>query len=52
MSRDKHTELKIFIVQPGLSKSEASIDQLRLLSVTEAYLMETCQLPFGVIASD
>ena len=52
MSRDIHTELKIFIVQPGLSKSKASIDQLRLLSVTEAYLMETCQLPFGVIASD
>ena len=51
-SRSFPLKLKIFIVQPGLSKSEASIDQLRLLSVTETYLMEICQLPFGVIASD
>lgn len=51
MSRDTSVELKVFIVQPGLSKSDASIDQLALLSVTENYLMETYQVPFQVIAS-
>ena len=45
-------KLKIFIVQPGLSKSGASEDQLELLSVTENHLMETRKLPFEVIASD
>ena len=45
-------KFKIFIVQPGLSRSKASSDQLRLLSVTETYLMGTYQLPFRVIASD
>ncbi len=42
--------LRVFAVQPGLSNSP-SIDQLQLLSVTENHLMETYQLPFGVIAS-
>ena len=51
MNRDVRVEFKIFIVQPGLSKSEASSSQLELLSVTESYLMETYQVPFGVIAS-
>ena len=44
-------ELKIFIVQPGLSKSGVSRDQLELLSVTENHLMERRRLLFGVIAS-
>jgi hypothetical protein len=43
--------LKIFVVQPGLSKSGASRDQLELLSVTENHLMETFRISFGVIAS-
>jgi superfamily II DNA or RNA helicase len=43
--------LKIHIVQPGLSKAQASRDQLELLAVTETYLMETYRLPFAVIAS-
>ena len=43
--------LKIFIVQPGLSKKKSSTEQLSLLSVTENYLMETYKLPFTVIAS-
>lgn len=47
-----HVKLKIFIVQPGLSKSGASKDQLELLSVTENHLMETRKLPFQVIASE
>ena len=45
-------ELKIFIVQPGLSRSNARVAQLELLSVTENHLMETRKLPFAVIASD
>lgn len=44
-------DLRVFIVQPGLSKNQASNDQLRILGVTENYLMETYKLPFGVIAS-
>lgn len=51
MSRVLPTELKIFIVQPGVAKSRISHDQLQLLSVTENYLMETYMLPFGVITS-
>lgn len=51
MSKVVPINLEIFIVQPGLSKAKASDDQLELLSVTENYLMETYQLPFGVIAS-
>ncbi|MEW6211582.1 MAG: DEAD/DEAH box helicase family protein [Acidobacteriota bacterium] len=51
MSRVCSVELKIFIVQPGLSKENATDAQLELLSVTGNYLMETYKLPFGVIAS-
>jgi superfamily II DNA or RNA helicase len=51
MSTIYPTNLKIFIVQPGLSKAQVSIDQLQLLGVTQNYLMETYELPFGVIAS-
>ena len=43
--------LKIFIVQPGVSKQDVSPPQLRLMGVTENYMFETYQLPFGVIAS-
>lgn len=51
MSRVCPVRLKIFVVQPGFSKSKASEDQLRLLSVTENYLMETYKIPFNVIAN-
>jgi hypothetical protein len=51
MSRRCPVSLKIFIVQPGLSKANATRDQLELMSVTENHLMETYRLPFGVIAS-
>lgn len=44
--------LKIYIVQPGVSKANVTHDQLELLSVTENYLMETYQLSFGVIANE
>lgn len=42
---------KIFIVQPGLSKSSASQDQLELLAVTENHLKETYQIDLEVIGS-
>jgi superfamily II DNA or RNA helicase len=51
MSRCRPVKLKVFIVQPGLSRGNATQDQLELLSVTENHLMETYQLPFSVIAS-
>lgn len=44
-------EFKIWIVQPGLSKEGASMDQLDLLAVTELYLRETHAIELGVIAS-
>lgn len=51
MSRTLPVKLGIFIVQPGLSRSNATTEQLELISVTENYLMETYQLPFLFIAS-
>ena len=51
MSRLCPVSLKIYIVQPGLSRAQATPEQLELLSVTDTYLMETYRLPFGVIAS-
>lgn len=51
MSRLCLVSLKIYIVQPGLSKANATRDQLELMSVTENHLMETFQISFGVIAS-
>ena len=44
--------LTIYAVQPGVSKANVSPDQLRLMSVTENYLLETYQLYFGVIVSN
>ena len=51
MSHSCAISLRIFIAQPGLSRAQASREQLELLSATENYLMETYQLAFGVIAS-
>ncbi len=51
MSRLCRVALSVFIVQPGVSKALVTEDQLRLLGVTENYLKETYQLPFGVFAS-
>ena len=44
--------LKIYIVQPGVSRGRVTPGQLELLSVTENYLMETFRISFGVIASE
>jgi hypothetical protein len=43
--------LAVFIVQPGVSKAKVSASMLELLSVTETYLLETYQVPLGVITS-
>ena len=51
MSSELPVQMSIFIVQPGVSKQNASLDQLYLMGVTENYLLETYQLPFSVIAS-
>nr|WP_229265403.1 DEAD/DEAH box helicase family protein [Duganella sp. 1224] len=51
MSRLCRVSLHIYVVQPGMSKAQASTAQLDLLAATEHYLMETCQVPFGVIGS-
>jgi len=51
MSRMCPVVLRILIVQPGVSRANASPDQLQLLSVTQSYLFETYRVPFGVIAS-
>lgn len=51
MSRLRPVTLSIYIVQPGVSKANATRDQLELMSVTGNHLMETYQVPFKVIAS-
>ncbi len=43
--------LNVFIVQPGLSRAEATRPQMELLAATENYLMETYQIRLGVIGS-
>ena len=52
ISRLCPVSLKIFIVQPGVSRANVTRGQLVLLGVTDNYLTETYQLPFGVIASE
>lgn len=51
-SRLADFKLRIFIVQPGLSRKNASDSQLALLSVTENYLLATYGVPLGVIGAD
>ncbi len=51
MSRVSEVRIRIFVVQPGLSREGASSAQLELLGVTENYLLETYKLPFVVLAS-
>lgn len=49
MSRRYDMRLKVFVVQPGLSQSEASDSQLRLLAVTERYLSDTYGIEFVAV---
>ena len=52
MSKTGSMRARIFVVQPGLLKKNASDSQLRLLAVTENYLAETSKVGFGVLASE
>lgn len=51
MSRRSDVKLKVYIVQPGLSKAQASREQLMLLAVTERFLSDTYEIPFSVTCS-
>lgn len=51
MSRRTEVKLKVYVVQPGLSKAAASTSQLMLLSVTERFLSDTYEVPFSVLCS-
>jgi superfamily II DNA or RNA helicase len=51
-SRLQRVSIKVFVVQPGISRAKVSREQLELLAVTENYLMETFKIPFAVIASE
>lgn len=51
MSRRSDVKLKVYIVQPGLSKAQASNEQLTLLAVTERFLSDTYEIPLYVICS-
>ena len=42
----------INIVQPGVSKSKASVEILSLLGVTESYLMERTGIELKVIVNE
>ncbi|QOQ80734.1 hypothetical protein INP81_15295 [Comamonas thiooxydans] len=50
-SRIQELRLKVYVVQPGLSKMKASASQLRLLAVTERFLSDTYEVPFSVMCS-
>lgn len=43
--------LRIFIVQPGLSKSQAKLNQLELLGTSELHVKETSSAELRIIAS-
>jgi len=51
MSYTTRVTLKIVVVQPGVSKAAITDAQLRLLGVTENYLLETHHLPFVAVVS-
>ncbi|WP_112187134.1 DEAD/DEAH box helicase family protein [Ralstonia sp. GX3-BWBA] len=51
LSRTCAISLRIFVVQPGLSKTHATTQQLALLGVTERFLHETYQVHFEVMCS-
>jgi hypothetical protein len=50
-SERQRINLTVYIVQPGLSQSQASREQLELLAVTDNYLKETFAVPFFVVGS-
>ena len=50
-AESQRVKLKVFLVQPGISKKAVSREQLELLAVTEHYLTDTYIVPFAVVAS-
>lgn len=52
MSEMHVLKMRIFIVQPGISKSKISQEQKKLLGITENYLLETYEIPLKVIVSE
>lgn len=48
LSRTCAITMRVYLVQPGLSKAGAAEHQLALLGVTERFLLETYQVPFVV----
>jgi len=51
MSRSSDVKLRVYVVQPGLSKAQVSHGQLMLLAVTERFLSDTYEIPFSVMCS-
>lgn len=51
LSRTCRVTIRVFIVQPGLSKAVAADHQLAVLGVTEKFLQETYQVPLQVYCS-
>lgn len=51
LSRTCRIAIRVFIVQPGLSKIQAADHQLAVLGVTEKFLQETYQIPLQVYCS-
>jgi len=51
LSRTCSIAIRVFIVQPGLSKVQAAEHQLAILGVTEKFLHETYQVPLQVYCS-
>ena len=51
MSRRSDVKLRVYVVQPGLSRAQASEGQLALLAVTERFLSDTYEIPLQVICS-
>lgn len=52
MSRYLTSEFRIFVVQPGLSRAQATEQQLELLAVTALYLKETFAVSLSIVGSD
>ncbi len=51
-ARRSKIKFDIIIVQPGLKKSTASQDMLKLIATTELYLKKTTEADFRIIGSD
>lgn len=48
----KEMKFRVFIVQPGMSKSNASMEMMQLLGCTVQYLKQVANIPLHVICSE